>query len=493
MVVWASWIKPTTAGIRRRREGFCGLLNTMFSHLKRWGFLVGFVGLLVVVVWGQRHGGGPRYQGRSARAWFQDACRSSLPSGGGLNDGLGLRARTAFVELGTNAIPFLVREALTLRKENPFRTRLHGFFLGMPDWAGRGAFLPYSHCVDTAVDLLRALSPPSGPVIPLLEPSLAGADRFTRLQALQMLGSLGAGGEAAVPLLLPWATQTEDGHAQTIAWQSIRLLGNRGSNALPALLERAARDPVWFRRDSRWPDWLAGLGPQALSAVPLLEQSLEQTNDMARARSALALVRLQPEHPLALSLVREEAEALMERDPSKAWNSPFLNSLWMLPFGEDERLAAWMEPIARKEAAGWDRTRGGSMVAMYALERISKSRARTLYEELMKDPNTAGLLGAAGLLRLDPNHPEATRRLVEALPQGPGSFPLLFHFLGSASGTNAMAVQALEDVVSGNLKVRPLSIHGNYERIHRAQASEALARIRYRAARAAKGLPDREW
>jgi hypothetical protein len=48
-------------------------------------------------------------------------------------------------------------------------------------------------------------------------------------------------------------------------------------------------------------------------------------------------------------------------------------------------------------------------------------------------------------------------------------------------------------VVSGKLKVRPLSIHGNYERIHRAQASQALAMIRYRAARAAQGLPAREW
>ena len=56
-----------------------------------------------------------------------------------------------------------------------------------------------------------------------------------------------------------------------------------------------------------------------------------------------------------------------------------------------------------------------------------------------------------------------------------------------------MVVQALEGVASGNLKVRPLSIHGNWERIHRAQASYALAVIRYRAARAAKGLPDREW
>jgi hypothetical protein len=410
-----------------------------------------------------------------------------------LDDGSGLRARTAFVELGTNAIPFLVREALTLRKENPFRTRLHSFSLEMPEWAGRGAFLPYSHCVDTAVELLRALSPPAEIVIPLLEPSLAGADRFTRLQSLQVLGSLGKGGEVAVPLLLPWATQTEDGHAQTLAWQSIRLLGNRGSNALPALLERAARDPVWFRRDSRWPDWLAGLGPQALSAVPLLENSLDQTNDMARARSALALLRLQPEHPLALSIVRQEAEALMAGGRSEMSASALLNSLWSARSSEAERLAEWMEPIARKEAAGWDRTGGGSMVAMYALERVSKRRARALYEELMNDPNTAGLLGAAGLLRLDPDHPEATRRLVEALPQGTGGFSLLFHFLGSASMTNTVAVQALEDVVSGNLKVRPLSIHGNWERIHRAQASQALAVIRYRAARAARGLPDREW
>jgi len=395
--------------------------------------------------------------------------------------------------MGTNAIPFLVREALFLRRESRLRTRLHELFLEVPEWAGRGAFVPYADCVNAAVELLRSLSPPAEVVMPLLEPSLASPDPWVRHQAILILGFLGEGGQAAVPLLLGFATQSEDRQAKYIAWQSIRLLGNRGSNALPALLERRAGESETFQLGFGWPEWLANLGPQALPAVPLLERGLEQTNAFARMGSALALLRLQPEHIAALNIVRAEAEAAKGEDRRVLEKNALLNGIWRFPAFEDERLAAWVEPMARKEATNWDLKRGGSMMSMYALEKVSKARARRLYEELMNEEGISELLGAMGLLRLDPNHSEATQRLVKALPGGPGVFPMFFHALGFASGTNAVAIRALEGVVSGSLEIRPLSIHGNWDAIHRAQAREALSRIRYRAARAAKGLPEREW
>jgi len=65
--------------------------------------------------------------------------------------------------------------------------------------------------------------------------------------------------------------------------------------------------------------------------------------------------------------------------------------------------------------------------------------------------------------------------------------------LGEASSSNRIAIAALEEVVAGRRGPSPYFQQYTPVEWARAEAKAALARIHYREARAARGLPEEWW
>ncbi|MCC6232805.1 MAG: hypothetical protein IT580_09190, partial [Verrucomicrobiales bacterium] len=116
----------------------------------QWASLGAILSLLtpVIVAW---HADRqlPQFEGRSARAWFHRFHREhALDFEGRADEATRLECKTAFLEMPPEVLPFLVREALTPRRDSALRTNLHAIWKDMPPWAGRGMFAPESAAPD---------------------------------------------------------------------------------------------------------------------------------------------------------------------------------------------------------------------------------------------------------------------------------------------------------------------------------------------------------
>lgn len=481
---------PAASPSSRRRLGLSSLLTGLGLAV-----LVGWVALRF------QDRGEAQYQGKSVRSWFRQVYRAETFSFGPSGSAKGYEARIAFLEMGTNAVPFLVREAFTFRPDTFLRTNLYELFREVPEWAGRGAFTPNSEINQHSTRLLRAMRPPADVLLPLLRPHLDGTNRFEVPQALILLGMVGPGAESVVPQLLQVATNTAMPANQGFAWQSILQLGARASNALPAVLDKLHSLPGSASR-SGWLSWISELGQAALPAVPLLEHWLSLTNIQERdgIQTALTLVHLDPNHREAWRVLNQAADLSSNKRTLDGPRETLCDVVVRGGRQPNPRLAALIEPLARFEVAAWN-PRGASFRAVQALERAAPDRAKILYESLLNQPQSASIHAATSMLRVDRNHEEATRALIAAIPAGPNANGMPIWALGDASSSNRIAMAALEDVLAGrkgptdyNTFQAPTET-AKKRAIERArqEAEVALARIRYREARAAHGLPEGDW
>lgn len=456
---------------------------------------LGFLGILVligVVTMQLMDRRLPRYGNRSVQSWFHQFCLAEAPDAQRSYSGESEEARLAFVELGTQAIPFLVEETFRLRKDHWIRSNLHELFLHVPDWAGRGAFLPYDQGNRNAALLLRTIRPPADALLPLLEPHLQSTHPFHRYQALLALGTLADGVDTGLPHLLRALTNHTDTWAPSMAWRSIRWLGAGASNALPVVLEDLRRRRESNPGDTRWYPWLAELGGSAREAILEIEPQLDNTNSRVRIQAAATLVRLAPGHPQALRVLTAAADLGSSHRTMTDGQELLLDAVARGPRRDDPHLVSLVVPLARMEAAGWS-PKGASFHAFNALERIAPERAWALLESLRQDGPDAILI--AGLrLRIHRDDETATRNLVDAISSdlANGSTRTLAH-LGEASASNTTAIAALDDVIAGRLKPAPRLRRSGWETSVIAQAKHALARIRYRGVRAARGLREEDW
>ncbi len=391
----------------------------------------------------------------------------------------------ALLELGTNAVPFLVGEVFTYRRDTLLRSKLNELFHRLPEWAGRGAFTPHSEVHDQAERRLRVLRPSADVLLPLLQAYLDATNLNYTMQAIHLMGLIGQGGETIVPQLLPLATNHPNPRIQFMAHHAIRFLGVRSSNALPAVLDQLQNLPNPEKTVARWLPWMAELGPVALPAVPFLEDLLTRTNlaEQAWIEAAVALIHIDPNHQAALRALTKAAGLSLRTRTLYASRWFLCSAISRAPPRSIPHLAPLVEPLARFEMAEWG-PRGGSVVAIGALNRIAPDRARILLESSLTPPNSASLMAATHLLRLDPNHEVATRLLASAATSPPSANGMALSGLAEASSSNQVAIAALQNLLSAESTPADQILE---------QARAALARIRYREALAARGLPDEDF
>jgi hypothetical protein len=157
----------------------------------RRAIVIGFVALVAgfVIATSLRRANEPRYEGRALSSWFGELCRvSSIYEAGGRKSGdlylRHLECQIAILGMGTNALPFLVREAFRLPSSSAFRDLVYTWSMRLPEWAGKGLMLSPGRRAGEARQLLEVLRPPAPMLLSLLGEALAEPDRLAARTAL---------------------------------------------------------------------------------------------------------------------------------------------------------------------------------------------------------------------------------------------------------------------------------------------------------------------
>ncbi len=380
----------------------------------------------------------PQFEGRSLRSWFLETCRLAARTRGIADERRLFENQMTILDLGTNTVPFLIDQAMSDRRDGWVREKLRLRLMELKDRRLARWIVPFAVMQSQATWLLRPLRPPADLVIPRVLPALEGSDATRRSKALALLACLGEGAEKAAPWLENALDRREDPWVRAAASVSILGLGSRLAGSVDAVgnsLDPAAPDPSLLR-------WLADLGPGASNVVPRLEEALKSCGPEARPAVAVALLNIRPEHEAALALMAESVgdevgSTPRAREVQDQWVSAWINS----PRRPNPKVASLLEPLARVEILAWKVNRA-NYFATRAMERVGPERIRELYRQAMEGP--AWIHAAPGLLRLDRDDAETTRRLVAACRViTDDSLPAVMA-LREASTSNSEAMRALE-------------------------------------------------
>lgn len=430
----------------------------------------------------------PKHDGRTLRSWFDELSRISAAETSMGDAARGLECRLVILGMGTNAVPFLVDQALSGRRDGFLRSTLQQASMWLPEKYGRKWFPPFSVMRSQAAWLIRPLQPPATLLLPLVDAQGKARDDLHRHQVLTLLGSVGGEAHLVLPRLFDALAHGEDPWIRAQAAQSIRWLGERAAGQLPTAVDLLARDSV----EPSFLDWLAVLGPSAGAAVPGLERLLDSKTDAVRIRAAIALLNIQPAHIGALAAVRTAAgidETTLPPTPGLL-EALEIGLMWSPP-RTNTAIGAILEPLARREMEAWTASTA-SYLAVRALERVDPERAMALYRNSMSGMAARHVM--AGVLRLDRTNGLATQRLAaEAKEPGENALAALWA-ISEASSANELAVRTLEQIADAGVVLGDAGVQVDPARRARIQAARySLMRIRFREWVEVRGVQESEW
>ena len=223
-------------------------------------------GLLTVVVgaivWQVRRDREPVYQRKPLSSWLVQYSTNHRP--GRPNGQLEEQAETAICQIGTNAIPTLLR--MLRAKDSALKVRLM-------DLVGRQHIINVEHAgadfwnVEAAYGF-RLLGTNAQSALPaLIEIANQHISEQSKSYAIDSLGSIGPSAKEAVPLLLGWATHADD-WVRLKAITSLGLIQGEPDRVVPVLIN-ALHDPRSLVQRSAVKS-LEQFGPDAKLAVPAL-------------------------------------------------------------------------------------------------------------------------------------------------------------------------------------------------------------------------------
>lgn len=298
----------------------------LVSKRRRIVICLPLVGLFAALFWYLLPPKEPVYEGKSLTLWLKELSEQNLPAGSDQEQALraskAAKARQAVQQIGTNAIPQLLKMLRSCRPESKVRQYTE-------------SLLERQHLIDVQLPAHEDLSwlTPSGfevlgpagvPAIPELCRLLANS--YTSLQSANCLRQIGA---AAVPALATVVTNMD----RNISLPALLLLGDFGtaSQSTIPLLKGLAGNPTHPA---------AGPALRVLSRVverpstflPLFVERLNQTNLAADAAFALAGAGWEGVPPLLDGLTNAEVQiraaalsglwfsfrgSIINRDPAK--------------------------------------------------------------------------------------------------------------------------------------------------------------------------------
>jgi HEAT repeat protein len=260
----------------------------------------------------------PRYQGRRVSAWFTQYYRSGQFSSG-WDDARQAEAVAALGALGTNALPFLLKECFAERRDPGRFTNVLMALASLPKPFQFPPFVPAAHVSHEAAAAIEIIRPPASVLLPRLTNALASSDHRQRRVALDLLGYVGEGGEAAVPFLVA-KLKSEAWVERMLAAHSLARLGIAAKPALPALIEivgDAASSSGSLFNGCRA---LGNLGPEATNSLPTLRRRWgTETDPDAKRHLATAICRITVPEPEVLdSIIAQLSDTLHCRSAIRA-------------------------------------------------------------------------------------------------------------------------------------------------------------------------------
>jgi HEAT repeat protein len=401
----------------------------------------------------------PEYAGRRVSYWLKEYCRS----GQRMTWDVSRRkeATAALCQMGTNAVPCLLKQAFDIGLSAGGRRDLCRLLNLLRAWCGLPALVDPDIMSAEAADALKEIKPPANQLLPLLERHLRSTDHMERRTAVYLLGSMGDGAEQAVPWLCA-ALKRPDYWDRVMAAQSLGWLGPNARTAVPALIE-VLKAPVDTNQPPMHPARAAALalgeiGSAAAPALPLVQTLFEQeTNWNERCTLAVALCHIDGGQNKAFAYL---TNGLATHQPAS-----------------DRWIAAWdlgnLGPNAKAAVPLLLAALDGTNDMLFAqipgaLKKIGvpmETFLPRMKQQLRSANETTRVNAAARVSELDPANHEALQILIDEIKRRALFRDFAIEALAQAGPPAAEAVPVLRDVVQ----------HGSKQ--EREVARRALRRI----------------
>jgi HEAT repeat protein len=252
----------------------------------------------------------PRYQGRTVRAWFKEACKEG---GSASRDQSAMRALAA---MGDSAAPYLAKTYT--RQDSSWKQSL-------AKWVRQRGWISFPSERERSTKayvILMEIGPNGKGAVPALVKAARSKTHRRRAGAIQLLGAIHREPRLAVPALID-CLKEKNGYVRTFAAAALGAFGPEGRPALPALREALEDQDIYLAvaaasallkidesADAGWPllieelqssipthrveaaRALGNLGPRAEEAMPLLRKGLDDEDHRVRRAAALALQQI---------------------------------------------------------------------------------------------------------------------------------------------------------------------------------------------------------
>lgn len=421
---------------------------------KRWRIvlLILAAAVLTVVVCHFIAGRGPKYEGRTVDWWFEECCQSGQSDQFAHYDEMRHEdAVDALRHLGTNAVPFLLKQSFNTNLDSPVRSNYIRFILSLPrSWHVRAPISAQARLWE-GPEALQEIKPPANMVFPFLESQYQitnSSQNMLRGQAIFLMGCLGDGAEMAVPDLVA-ALQDTNPWMPQLAMQSLGWLGPKAANAVPALVDYLGSTNA----NALAAAWTLGsIGVNDPEAVRIIRQKFEtETNWYSRCHEACALCRMDADQTNALNFLVHELENRVPVTDRVTVASELGEIGTNAQAAVPALTAVMMKPEDPSNTGTW------TFVA-HALQKIgvpSQTRMDEMRPALRAKDEWMRVNAAREIMEIDPADREAHQVLVKAIQDNPA---LLGRYavetLAKAGPAARDAIPALEAAVKsgdGNL------------------------------------------
>jgi hypothetical protein len=248
----------------------------------------------------------PEYKGKSVSYWFRQYCQ---PSDHGAPRG----AYDAFYAMGTNALPYLVGQALSKSTDTALRTNFFALLERLPDSWDLPKFVSHDDFRRCALQLVDQIDPPAETALVLVKEALNSESPLRHHQALEILSNV----KTNAAVLAPYfgrALRVDDRDAEleskSLALRALVALGGNAEPALQDLIWTLNTEVVSNENFLQVANCLGNIGAAARAAVPkLLTEFQSETNLERRCSLAGALFRVDSSQDEALESLIETLNA----------------------------------------------------------------------------------------------------------------------------------------------------------------------------------------
>jgi HEAT repeat protein len=406
------------------------------------------IAVLLVVVAGIGYGilgrREPRYQGKSLSDWFVQfyTPRRYGDETDENDDARRSEAAGALRAIGTNAVPFLLKECFSNEQDSSIRSNILTSLSHLPAPFHFSPFVPAEDIRGAAAEALLEIRPPAELILSSATNALARTNLLDRQIGIFLLGTIGHGGQAAIPWLSQ-ALRSPDAREVAVGLLSIEHLGQTAKGALPEMINVLTNGTfaAWVRYPAV--SALASLGSNAVPAIPVLKQLFPaQTNHFLRTNIAVALCRIDRNESDALVAVTEEMTRTNTPQTRKQ-AADFLGSV-----GPNAKNAAPLL-IAMLEDDNID----VACAAAAALKKVGVEKSAVLEpltKKLTDDDEQVRFHAAKKIVQFDPGNADALAVFIDLIRKGSKLSMAAMQELGALGRSARAAIPTLREASRSN-------------------------------------------